>query len=190
MIIPKYNNVTFCNVWESAAKFLEDCKNADISLKISDNSCTDLYYLLYAKYGNNPIANFDIHQFKYKVYTTIFKFGGEWERKLQIQDTLRTMNESDIMKAGEGMYNHANNPSVAPSTTHTEELTYVDDQTVSKQKRSKLEAYEYLWSILNSDVTDEFLAKFEPCFAKFVDRNVEAIYCTDDEDSTEDIEEE
>lgn len=187
-MIPKYNNVTFCNVWESAAKFLEDCKNADIELKIRDDSCTNLYYLLYAKYANNPIANFDIHQFKYKVYTTVFKFGGEWERKLEIQDTLRTMSESDIMKGNGGIYNHANNPSVAPSTSGTEELTYVDDQTYSKQKRGKLEAYEFLWSILNSDVTDDFLKKFEPCFAKFVDRNVEAIYCTDED--TDDVEEE
>lgn len=182
MKVPNYNTVTFCDVWDNAAKFLADCKAADIPLKISDNSCTDLYYLLYAKYANNPIANFDIFQFQYKVYTTIFKYGAEWEKKLEIQDKLRSLSEDDIMKGNSGVYNHANNPSVAPSTTRTEELTYVDDQSVSKQKRGKIEAYEYLWSILNSDVTDEFIAKFEPCFAKFVDRNIGPIYCTEDEE--------
>lgn len=188
---PRYNTVTFCNVWDSASKFVQDCKEADISLKIKEASCFDLYYLLYAKYGNNPIANFDITQFKYKVFTTIFKFGGEWEKKLEIQDKLRSMSEDDIMKGNSGVYNHANNPSVAPSTGHTEELGYVDDQSVSKQKRGKIEAYEFLWTVLDSSITDDFLKKFEPCFAKFVDRNVEAVYCTDDEDSTdEEIEEE
>lgn len=182
--------MTFCDVWNSAAKFVNDCKNADITLKIRDNSCTDLYYLLYARYGNNPIANFDLNQFKYKVYTTIFKYGGEWQRKLEIQDTLRELSEDDIMKAEEGVYNHANNPSVAPSTGRTEELPYVDDQTVQKRKRSKIDAYQFLWAALDSDVTDDFLKKFEPCFAKFVDRNVEAVYCSDDEDEQDEIEEE
>lgn len=182
MKCPNYNTITFCDVWDRASKFLADCQTADVPLKIKNQSCTDLYYLLYAKYGNNPIANFDVNQFKYKVFTTIFKYGGEWEKKLEIQDKLRALSDSDIMKGDEGIYNSAANPSVAPSTGNTDELGYVDSQSVSKRKRGKLEAYQFLWSVLDSNVTDDFIAKFEPCFAKFVDRNVGPMYCTDEEE--------
>lgn len=182
MKCPKYNTPTFCDVWHKAADFLADCKDADIELKISDDNCTTLFYLLYAKWGNNPIANRDICQFKYKVFSIIFQYGPEWQRKLEIQDTLRNLPESDILKASEGIVNMASNPDTPPSTGLTEELPFVNGQTVNKIKKSKVEAYRFLWSALNSNLTDEFLKRFEPCFSKFLDKNVSVIYCSDEED--------
>jgi hypothetical protein len=34
-----------------------------------------VYYLLYARYGNNPIANRDENQFKFKIFSVIFQYG-------------------------------------------------------------------------------------------------------------------
>lgn len=189
MRCPKYNTPTFCDIWSKASDFLADCKDADIPLKIKDSSCETLFSLLYAKWGNNPIANRDINQFKYKVFSTIFIYGPEWERKMEIQDTLRNLDENDILKSSEGIVNVASNPDTPPSTGETEELPYVNGQTVNKIKKSKIEGNRSLSASLDSSITMEFLKKFEPCFSKFLDRNVSWIYCSDEEDEQEEEEE-
>ena len=181
-MIPKYNKKKLTDIWDSQKAFIEDCKNNDIPLKITEENCGVLYSMLYAKFGNSPIANYDVNQFKYKVYATIFKYGGEWERKVYIQDKLRELDENEILKANQTIINHAANPDVAPDTKQTDELAFVSDQNVSKQQLSKLNAYQFYMVALESDYHDEFLKKFEPFFSKFVDSSCEAVYCSDDDE--------
>lgn len=77
-MIPQYSTVLFTDVWDNAAEFVSDYKSSglyDTNNKISDTSATTLYYLLYARYGNSPLANRDITQFQYKVFSIIFQYG-------------------------------------------------------------------------------------------------------------------
>lgn len=77
-MIPKYSTEKFTDVWDNAAEFVSDYKSSglyDTNNKISDTSATTLYYLLYARYGNSPLANRDITQFQYKVFSIIFQYG-------------------------------------------------------------------------------------------------------------------
>ena len=184
-MIPKYNKKKLTDIWHSQEEFYQDCANNDIPLKITEENCRLLYSLLYAKFGNSPIANFDENQFKYKIYAAIYKFGGEWEKKVYIQDKLRELDDEEIRKANKSIINHASNPDVAPDTKETNELDFVSDQNVSKQELSKLNAYQFYMLALESDYHDEFIKKFEPCFSKFVDRSCTAVYCSDDDDDEE-----
>ena len=59
-----------------------------------------MYYLLYARYGNTPIANYDQTQWKYKMFSIIFQYGPTWEKRLSIQDTLRGLQISDLVDNG------------------------------------------------------------------------------------------
>lgn len=55
-----YNTKTFSDVWDEANKFVSEYKTSglyDVANTITDDNLNTLYYLLYAKYGNNPIAN-------------------------------------------------------------------------------------------------------------------------------------
>ena len=97
---PKYETKTFCDVWDECDKFLEDLDDSPFADSISVANQTLLYYLLYSKYGNSPIANRDENQFKYKVFGTIFSYGPTWEKRLDIQSTLRGLTEANIL-AGE-----------------------------------------------------------------------------------------
>lgn len=56
--------------------------------------------MLYARYGNNPIANYDETQFKYKVFSVIFQYGPTWEKRLSVQETLRGMQIADLLDNG------------------------------------------------------------------------------------------
>ena len=72
---PNYDTKLMTEIWDDSAKFVYDYKHVGIPTTISDANATTLFYLLYARYGNNPIANYDENQFKYKMFSVIFQYG-------------------------------------------------------------------------------------------------------------------
>ena len=159
-----YRTNTFQEIWDSAAKFVAEYKANGIKTTISDDNCTTLYYLLYAKYGNNPIASSDENRFKYAVWATIFKYGPTWEKRLEIQDKLRALSEYDLLRSGKSIFNHAYNPSTEPSTGSLEELPGINEQNTNQYVKSKIDAYGSLMELLRTDVTEQFLDEFKKLF--------------------------
>ena len=77
-MFPQYSTIKFTDVWDNAEEFVADYKDCGLyaaNSKISDTSAETLFYLLYARYGNNPIANRDVTQFQYKVFSVIYQYG-------------------------------------------------------------------------------------------------------------------
>ena len=99
-MFPQYDTKLMTDVWGQASDFLTDYQNAGIPTTISNQNATTLYYLLYAKYGNTPIANYDENQWKYKMFSIIFQYGPTWEKRLDIQTTLRGLQLSDLIDNG------------------------------------------------------------------------------------------
>ena len=99
-MIPQYDTKLMTDVWSQASDFLTDYQNAGIPTTISNQNATTLYYLLYAKYGNTPIANYDENQWKYKMFSVIFQYGPTWEKRLDIQTTLRGLQIADLIDNG------------------------------------------------------------------------------------------
>lgn len=99
-MFPQYDTKLMTEVWSQASEFLTDYQNAGIPTTISNQNATTLYYLLYARYGNTPIANYDENQWKYKMFSIIFQYGPTWEKRLSIQDTLRGLQISDLVDNG------------------------------------------------------------------------------------------
>lgn len=177
-----YRNRKFTDIWDEVDSFLNDYNNNGITATISSQSATTLYYLLYAKYGNSTVASFDEMQFKYKVFATIFQYGPTWEKRIEIQKALRELDIEELQKSATAIYNHSFNPSVAPSTHTLDELSTINDQNVTKHKRSKTDAYALLMSLLETDVTEEFLAKFKKLFLTVVSPELPLWYESDAED--------
>lgn len=164
-MIPTSSTKTFVEVFESYNDFYYYYLNCGIPTTITsdapsnDSNLKTLYYLLYAKFGNSPITNFDETQWRYKVYSTIFMYGPTWEKKLNIQATLRNLTDTQIKQgmarsiantgtvgnsgsntynnltstdSGQDVHNHAFNPAATPSTQTTTELNYINEQHVDK----------------------------------------------------------
>lgn len=160
-----YNTKIFTDIFEEYNDFYYYYLHCGIPTTISsdaptnDSSLKTLYYLLYAKYGNSPIANYDENQWRYKVYSTIFMYGPTWEKKLNLQATLRNLTDEQIKTgisraiantgtvgttgsntynnltstdSGTDVHNHAFNPESAPTTQTTTELGYINEQHVDK----------------------------------------------------------
>jgi hypothetical protein len=87
-----------------------------------------------------------------------------------------------LLAGSKAIYNTALNPSVSPSTSSLEELTYINSQNTTNYKRSKLEAYAQLLDLLEVDVTEEFLNKFKKCFKVFVAPEEPTLFVTEIDD--------
>lgn len=173
-----YRQVKFTDVFPNVDTFLTDYRSVSIPQKITNDNASALYYMLYARYGNSTIASSDTNQFKYKLWTIIFSYGPAWEKRIEIQDKLLALTDDEIQKGNTTIYNHAFNPSTAPSTETLEEIQYINDQTAQKSKRGKMDAYAYLWDLIDTDVTTEFLNRFQSLFLKIVEPELPLWYTT------------
>lgn len=191
-MIPQYSTETFTDIWDNVEDFKSDLADSPFDGCIKDGSNSGdpdnvslVFYLLYARYGNNPIANLDITQWKFKIFSTMFQYGPSWEKRLDIQNTLRGLSEADLLAGNKAIYNNALNPSTTPSTSSLTELTYINSQNTTNYKKSKMEAYAQLWDLISTDVTEDFLLKFRKCFKLFVSDERPILFVQDNEDSEE-----
>lgn len=174
-----YRTRKFTDIYPDVTTFTNDYNNIGIPTTITSENISTLYYLLYAKYGNSHIANSDETQFKYKLFGTVFSYGPTWEKRLDMQNELRTMSDDDLIKGSKQIVNHSYNPSTAPSTATLEELTTINEQNTNNYKRSKLDAYAFLWDLLATDVTTEFINKFKSLFLVIVEPQLPLWYVTE-----------
>ena len=184
-LIPQYSTKLFTEIWEDDKSFKKDLAASPFAGAITVDNQTKLFYLLYAKYGNSPIANRDITQFKYKVFSIIYQYGPTWEKKVSIQDSIRGLTEADLLSGSKAIYNNALNPGTAPGTDTTEELAYINSQNTTNYKRSKMEAYNMQWELLDDSLTARFINRFSVCFKQFVAPERPLIFVDEDEDENE-----
>ena len=187
ILVGTRDTLTFSQIWKNYTAFKTDYDALIVGFgentsPVLATSLQTIFYLLFAKYGNNPIANSDIDQFKMKVVSIIYAYGPTWEKKQTIQKTLRGLTEAELLLGAKQIYNHALNPSSAPSTTALTELEYINDQNTANNQKSKMEAYSILWGLLHSEITKDFIDKFKKCFAVFVDKMRTAFYIVNDDD--------
>ena len=180
-MLPMYNTVLFCDVYNSAEEFLADY-NASPLKKLSNDEATTLFYLLFARYGNNPIANYSVEAFKMKLFATMYQYGPTWAKRIDIQDKLRNLTDDELRMGNKTIMNSALNPETSPSAGSLEELTYINQQNTSGNKKSYLNAYADLWELLKVDVTEDILNKFKPLFKIVVIPEHTLIYTTEDEE--------
>lgn len=178
-MIPQYNTELFTDIWDNKVDFVEDIINIG-NAKVSVASLEVLYSLLYARYGNSPIANLDVNQFKAKMWSIIYQYGPTWEKRVEIQDKIRALNEDEITGGGKAVYNKAFNPDTEPSTSSLDEINYISQQDTTNFKKSKLEGYSVLMNLLETNVTGEFIDKFKVCFKQFVMPEHPIIYESED----------
>lgn len=179
---PEYNTMLFSDIYDDEDKFLSDYTSLPMPQTITEQSAIIVFYLLYGQYGNNPISNMDVHQFKIKLFNIIWQYGPSWEARLSIQSKVRELTDEELVQGSKSIFNHSFNPSTAPSTSSTEELPTIDDQNTSFYRKSKLEGLQIQWSMIKSDVTKEFVDRFKILFKKFVAYEEPLLYVTEEEE--------
>lgn len=159
---------TLQDIWPDEQSFSDDYNANQINHTLKAATVTQIYYLLYAQYGNNNIASTDVNQFKYQVFSIMFTHGLTWERKVEIQASLRGLTNAQLEAGTKMIVNHAYNPDTTPGVTDVEELTYISEQNSTNTKRGSLEAYNALIMLLENDLTTDFLSRFKALFLRIV----------------------
>lgn len=189
IIRDSYNAPSFVDVWDDSDNFKADYKASvfydykeetvtedgvtktiiHLNNSISEPRIELLFGLLYAKYGNNPISGNNLHQFKTKLFSIIYKYGPEWETKLNIQQKVRDLKDDDVMLGSFTIYNHAYNDASNPATNNSEYISeYINDQNTTRYKKSPLEGLILQWDALADNSTEKFINKFQVCFQRCV----------------------
>ena len=130
-MIPQYDTKIFTDIWNRVSEFIYDYQHVGIPTTISTTNATTLYYLLYARYANNPIANYDEEQFKYKVFSIIFQYGPTWEKRLSIQQTLRGLQLEDLVSDGSFSELFGHQGASSSNTTNASNSTRTTDNDTS-----------------------------------------------------------
>lgn len=184
MIDGNYRTRKFKQIFDDSDLFADEYSDSEFGSgdEFSNADLTLIYALLYSRYGNSNIASDDENQFKYKVFATIFMYGPTWLKRLEVQKALRELSIDELQTGSKAVYNSALNPSGQPSTDTAQELNYINQQNTTKHKRSKLEAYGNLMTLLETDVTEDFIAKFKKLFITIVQPDYPLWYATTPEE--------
>lgn len=169
----------FTDIFPSVEDFLTEYDSSGLPTTISDESANILYYLLYSKYGNSHIASSDEYRFKTRVFSIIWQYGPTWEKEVEIQKAIRETPLEDVVSGAKIIYNQSYNPSTLPSTSTLEELTTINAQNVTNYKKTAMEAYSIILSLLSEDVTEKFLYRFRDLF-RVVAYGSELLYESED----------
>lgn len=138
----------------------------DLSTLLTPSSISVTYQILTSRYGESEITNNSTLKFVSKLLLVMYQYAPTWERKLGIQATLRSLSEDDLRVGSRIISTHAYNPSDVPEAPNVvdEEIVTVNDQNVNKNKKSKMDAYGMLWTLLTNDVTEDYIRRFKNLF--------------------------
>ena len=183
-MIQLYNHKLFNEIYDDAATFLADYKNYESAIdnlnKVDDKYVTLTWQLITSKYGNTPIRSDSESQFKVSVFSVMFSEAPTFVERLNIQKKIRELTDADLIAGSASISNAARNPDTTPTTGTLDELPYINLQNTTKQKRGKLEAYAFKLSLLETDLSETYIRKFEPLFAR-VYVPAQYIYPTEEE---------
>lgn len=180
-----YRTHTFCDIFPDFETFKREYEANDLRVQFTPSSAenglslSQFYHMMYAHYGNSHIAYSDEKQFKYYMYSIMYQYGPAAIRKREVQLKILSLGDDDILAGGKAIYNHSYNPNTAPTTSTLDELLTINDQNTTNYKKSKLEGYSMLMSVIENDVIDEFIHKFKRLFIKVLAPDYPLLYTTE-----------
>ena len=183
-----FRTPTLAQIWKSESEFLNEFRETPFYAHItSGNPAAQLdleltFFLLYARYGNSHIANSDINQFKYGFFSRIFMYGPSWAIRLSSQKALRELSLDQLREGTISTYNNGSNPGYIQGISEPDGIK-IDSQSKTLHNRSILDAYANLLSVVETDVTEDFINKFKNLFTKVAAADENLLYITREENT-------
>lgn len=159
-----YRTRSLIEIYPTKEDWLKDYNYSGIPTTISIERASTLYYLLLSRHCDDHILNSNEGQFKLQLWSIVYSYGPYWDKQLEIQEELRKTDISTFQEGTTAINNTAYNPGAAPSVDAFEALKNISQQTGTKYKKSKVEAYATKMELLKEDVTTPFLNKFNKLF--------------------------
>ena len=169
------------NIFPTYEDFYNEYKSCGLPFRFTNDSfLKTIYIVLMGEYSNSSIMNFSIDQFKLRFFTRIMSYGPQYERELEMQNKLLQLSDDELQISAKAIYNTALNPSTQPTTDTLDELTTINQQSVTKHKRSLMDAYAILEGLLDDNLTQKFVKRFKDLFVVILRTNDPLYYSTDE----------
>lgn len=197
-IFQNFNNVTFSDLWSTQEEFVNAYKvvgfpqtftNSDgtTGTYVSDEDLRFIWLLLIGRFADSTIKPYNTYgAFQVRFMSRVWQHAPAFLKNLEIQNKLRSLSidsGSEIYDGSKAIYNNALNPGTAPGTDTDQELSYINQQNVTKHKRSKLEGLAMLTDLLKNDVTEQFLKRFDDFFKTIIYTGQDLVYATYNEEN-------
>ena len=181
-----YNNRTFSEIFPDAETFAEKYEDSGLKVevsRISDEMVPILYYLMLSRWANSHPKSSDEGRFIMSLFGIVMMYGPSWEARLKVQKEFRDLIGTDELFTGAtSINNHALNPGGAPTMEEFAPLSKINDQSATRRVKPKLEAYSGLMGMIKTDVSDQFLDKFDGLFRNMLEPDGNLYYTTTPEE--------
>lgn len=179
-----FDTATFSEIWPNIETWMTDYNRFKESIQLisikNERTIQTVYYLLSSEYAfSHHIGSRD--QFRLMMFARVLEYAPYYERELEIQTDLMQMNIESLQQGSKAIYNQALNPGSVPSSQALDELQYINQQNVTNYKKSRPEAYAILLSLMNKNLSKDFVEKFRNLFIKVCYPNYPLYYANDPE---------
>jgi len=162
-----YRTNTFVEVFPNKQKFREYYEEVGLGGFQKEETLGNLWTLLYARRGNDAVLSSDQQRFVYNLFSIVFKYGPDFEKKMELQKKIRSLTEEELSKGTTAIYNHADNPSTIPTSQDFEQLHKIDSQTATGYKKARVDSLMLQYDAMNTRYIEEFLRRFDNLFSPF-----------------------
>lgn len=162
---------TLSDCYPSYEAFLEEYRSLGFPVVFKDQEfMKTIYLVLMSQYMNSSIKSLSEDQFRLKFLTRVMSYGPQYEREFGIQQSLLSLSDEELTLSAKAIYNTAVNPAMELDGDYAEVGT-VNQQSVAKHKRSKLDAWAMLKELADDGITKKFIERFDDLFVVILKNN-------------------
>ena len=123
-----------------------------------------LLQAVYIRFSNSEIAYDTKEIFKHKFIQKLLNILNNFCYKQRMLEKVYNLTDDDLETVNSTLAQIANNPTELNTDGLTSPLTFFDQQTGTKTRENKLNAYIKAFTLMRNDIIEDFLNEIKPLF--------------------------
>ena len=135
-----------------------------ISLHFNHTQLDPLLQAVYVRFSNSEIAYNTKEIFKHKFIQKLLNILNNFCYKQRMLEKAFNLSDDELETVNSTLAQIANNPTELNTDGLTTPLTFFDQQTGTKTRENKLNAYIKAFTLMRNDIIEDFLNEIKPLF--------------------------
>ena len=135
-----------------------------ISFRFNRTQLTPLLQAVFIRFSNSEIAYDTKEIFKHKFIQKLLNILNNFCYKQRMLEKVFNLTDDELETVNSTLAQIANNPTELNTDGLTTPLTFFDQQTGTKTRENKLNAYIKAFTLMRNDIIEDFLNEIKPLF--------------------------
>ena len=135
-----------------------------ISFRFNRTQLTPLLQAVYVRFSNAEIAYDTKEIFKHKFAQKLLNIMNNYIFKRKLLNNAYNLTDDELETVNSTLAQIANNPTELNTDGLSTPLTFFDQQTGTKTRENKLNAYIKAFTLMRNDIIEDFLNEIKPLF--------------------------